>query len=64
MANVKSLMMNGEEIAQENYNMARNEFIAHAWDISKGNNIVHRAAIEAYDVIKEDLAEYQLYKGK
>lgn len=64
MGAVKSLIMDGEEFAQENYNMGRNEFVAEAWTFAKGNNIIHRAAIEHYDVIKEEMAEYQLEIGK
>ena len=58
MGKVKSLVMDGEDIACENFNMSRNEFVAHAWTICKGNNLVHRAAIEHYDVIQRELNEY------
>ena len=59
MGKVKSLVMDGEDIACENFNMPRNEFVAHAWTICKGNNLVHRAAIEHYDVIQKELEIYE-----
>lgn len=64
MAKVKAAVIEAQEFAQENYGMGRNEFVAHAWTFAKGNNLIHRAAIEEYDVIREDLAEYQLYYVK
>ena len=47
MAKLKvSDMIDGEAIATENYNLTRNEFVAKAWKICKGNTTVHRTAIE------------------
>ena len=54
-------MIDGEAIATENYNLTRNEFVAKAWKICKGNNTVHRTAIEHYDVIQKELKEYERF---
>ena len=49
----------GETIATENYNIPRNEFVAQAWTLAKKDNEVHRAAIEHYDVIQQELDIYE-----
>jgi hypothetical protein len=49
----------GETIATENYNIPRNEFVALSWKIAKKDNEVHRAAIEHYDTIQNELKEYE-----
>ena len=49
----------GESIATENYNIPRNEFVAQAWTLAKKDNEVHRAAIEHYDVIQQELDVYE-----
>ena len=49
----------GETIATENFNIPRNEFVALSWEIAKKDNEVHRAAIEHYDLIQEELREYE-----
>jgi len=49
----------GEEIAVEFYNIPRNEFIAKAWEIGKKDNTIHRAAIKHYDVIQEEMLQYE-----
>ena len=49
----------GESIATENYNIPRNEFVAQAWTLAKKDNEVHRAAIEHYDVIQQELDIYE-----
>ena len=49
----------GEEIATENFNIPRNEFVALSWTICKKDNAVHRAAIEHYDVIQAELKYYE-----
>lgn len=65
MAKVRvSDMIDGEAIATENYNIPRNEFVAKAWKICKGNNTVHRTAIEHYDVIRRELDEYEKFTNK
>ena len=54
----------GEEIATEFYNIPRNEFIAKAWEVAAKDNIVHRAAIEHYDVIQEEMIQYEEFIQK
>ena len=49
----------GETIATENFNIPRNEFVALSWEIAKKDNEVHRAAIEHYELIQEELREYE-----
>ena len=49
----------GETIATENFNIPRNEFVTLSWEIAKKDNEVHRAAIEHYDLIQEELREYE-----
>ncbi len=49
----------GETIATDNYNIERNEFVALSWKIAKKDNEVHRAAIEHYDIIQDELKEYE-----
>ena len=61
---MRSVKMKGEEIATENYNIDRNEFVAKAWIEAKKDNAVHRAAIEHYDVIRRELDEYEKFTNK
>lgn len=61
MGKVKSAVMDGEEFAQENYNISRNEFCALAFAKFKPMSIEARAAVESYDMIQGDLKEYEKY---
>ena len=56
---MKHKIVIGESIATENYNIPRNEFVAQAWTLAKKDNEVHRAAIEHYDVIQQELDVYE-----
>ena len=51
----------GESIAIENYNIDRNTFVSESWILAKKDNIVHRAAIEHYDVIQKELNTYEVF---
>ena len=61
---IHTAKIKGEEIATENYNIDRNEFVAKAWIMAKKDNSVHRAAIEHYDVIRRELDEYEKFTNK
>ena len=61
MGKVKDLIIAAEKLAQDNFDMGRNEFCALAADTFKGKlsfNIQMRAAIEHYDVIQIELNEH------
>lgn len=58
MGKIKSMVMEAEELAQENFDMGRNEFCALAADTYKGKvsfNMQMRAAVEHYDLIQSEL---------
>jgi hypothetical protein len=59
MGKVKAMLMDAEDFACENFNVPRNEFVAKAWVFAKKNNQLHRAAIEHYDVIQQELSVYE-----
>jgi hypothetical protein len=61
MGKVKAAALEGQEFAQENYNISRNEFCALAFDAFKPMSLEARAAVEEYDVIQNDLKEYERY---
>lgn len=61
---IHTAKIKGEEIATENYNIDRNEFVAKAWIMAKKDNSVHRAAIEHYDVIQEEMIQYEEFIQK
>jgi len=61
MSKIKVAIMDGEEFAQENYNISRNEFCALAFAKFKPMSIQARAAVESYDEIQNDLKAYEEY---
>lgn len=52
---VKGRLFYAQVFACDHYNIPRNQFVALAWDFAKGNNRIHRAAIEYYDQIQRDM---------
>jgi hypothetical protein len=58
MGKVKAAAIEGQEFAQENYNISRNDFCALAFKVFKPMSIQARAAVEEYDVIQNDLKVY------
>ena len=58
MGKVKSLVMDGEEFAQENYNVSRDEFIKLTNKAFRPMSIEARAAVAEYDIIQNDLHTY------
>lgn len=58
MSKMGRAVLEGQEFAQENYNISRNEFCALAFDAFKPMSIQAQAAVEEYDVIQNDLKVY------
>ena len=63
MGKVKSAVMDGELFAQDNYNVAREDFIKMSHKAFSPASIEARAAIDAFDVIQKDLNEYFKYSN-
>ena len=61
MGKMKVAILEGEEFAQENYNLSRNEFCALAFTKFRPMSPAARTAVEAYDTIQRDLEEYNEY---
>ena len=61
MGKLKSIVIEAQEFACDHYNIPRNQFIALAWDFAKGNSFIHRAAIECYDEIQNEM--YAWHEG-
>jgi hypothetical protein len=55
MTKLKDLIIEAQVFACDHYNIPRNLFVALSWDFAKGNNSIHRAAIEYYDQIQRDM---------
>lgn len=61
MGHFKNLLIQAEQLAQDNFNMGRNEFCALAADTFKshfGFNNMMRASVEHYDRIQIDLNDH------
>lgn len=58
MGKVKAAVMEGEEFAQDNYNLTRPEFSWAALKRFGGHTLEYQAAIQHFDVIQKELDVY------
>lgn len=61
MSKVGQAVFEGQEFAQENYNISRDDFVKLAGNAFKNNFFVRDCAIAAFDEIQSDLSCYQEY---
>lgn len=61
MSKVGQAVFEGQEFAQENYNVPREQFVKLAGDAFKNNFFVRDCAVAAFDEIQSDLSCYQDY---
>ena len=61
MSKVGQAVFEGQEFAQENYNVSCDEFIKLADTAFKNNFFVRSCAIASFDEIQSDLSCYQDY---
>ncbi len=62
MSKMGQAVFEGQEFAQENYNVSRDEFIKLADTAFKSSaTIQHQAAVEEWETIQNDLDNYDRY---
>lgn len=61
MSKIGQEIFEAQEFATENYNVARDEFVKLADNAFSKNPILQKWTIEEYDVIQNDLREYDRY---